>query len=85
MIPSTQVTDNKLFAFITVLVFKTLIRKVLFINRKDNRNLKNKLHFIKNSKFHRYITAKQYIVAMQNFQDAFEIRSNQLSVFFQFQ
>ena len=52
MIPSTQVTDNKLFAFITVLVFKTLIRKVLFINRKDNRNLKNKLLFIKNSKFH---------------------------------
>ena len=38
MIPSTQVTNTGNFAFIVVLVFKLLSRKVLFINRKDNRN-----------------------------------------------
>ena len=38
MIASTQITNNKIFAFIAVLVSKLLSRKVLFINRKDNRN-----------------------------------------------
>ena len=38
MIVSTQITDTETFTFIVVLVVKLLIRKVLFINRKDNRN-----------------------------------------------
>ena len=38
MIPSPQITNAELFAFVAVLVFKLLSRKVLFINRKDNRN-----------------------------------------------
>ena len=38
MIVSTQITNTEIFAFIAVLVFKLLSRKVLFINRKDNRN-----------------------------------------------
>ena len=38
MIASTQITSTEIFAFIAVLVFKLLNRKVLFINRKDNRN-----------------------------------------------
>ena len=38
MISSTQITNTEIFAFITVLVFKLLSRKDLFINRKDNRN-----------------------------------------------
>ena len=38
LIASTQITSNEIFAFIAVLVFKLLSRKVLFINRKDNRN-----------------------------------------------
>ena len=38
MIASTQITNTEIFAFIAVLVFKLLSRKVLFINRKDNRN-----------------------------------------------
>ena len=37
MICSTQITNTETFAFIAVLVFKLLSRKVLFINRKDNR------------------------------------------------
>ena len=38
MIASTQKTNTEIFAFIAVLVLRLLSRKVLFINRKDNRN-----------------------------------------------
>ena len=38
MIASTQIICTEVFAFIVVLVFKLLSRKVLFIKRKDNRN-----------------------------------------------
>ena len=38
MISSTQITNTEIFASIAVPVFKLLSRKVLFINRKDNRN-----------------------------------------------
>ena len=37
MIASTQI-NTEIFAFITVLVFTLASLKVLFINRKDNRN-----------------------------------------------
>ena len=35
---SKQVINTEIFTFIAILVFKLLSRKVLFINRKDNRN-----------------------------------------------
>ena len=38
MIASTQITNTEISALIAVLVFKFLSRKVLFINRKGNRN-----------------------------------------------
>ena len=38
MIASTQLKNTEIFLFMAVLVFKLLSRKVLFINRKDNRN-----------------------------------------------
>ena len=38
MIASTKIANTEIFAFITVLVFKLLSPKVLFTNRKDNRN-----------------------------------------------
>ena len=38
VIASTQITNTEVFAFIAVIPFKSLSRKVLFINRKDNRN-----------------------------------------------
>ena len=38
MIVLAQKVDIEIFAFIFVLVSKLLNRKVLFINRKDNRN-----------------------------------------------
>ena len=34
----THITNTEIFAFIAILVFKLLIREVLFINRKNNRN-----------------------------------------------
>ena len=34
----TQITNSEIFEFIAVLVFKLLSRKVLFINKKGNRN-----------------------------------------------
>ena len=37
-ITSTQIRNSEIVAFIAVLVFNLLSRKVLFINRKDNRN-----------------------------------------------
>ena len=37
-IASTQITNTEIFTFIDVLVFKLLSCKVLFINRKNNRN-----------------------------------------------
>ena len=38
MIASTQITNAEIFAFMAVVVFNLLSRKVLFINRKDKRN-----------------------------------------------
>ena len=37
MIASTEITNTEIFVLIVVLVIKLLSRKVLFINRKDNR------------------------------------------------
>ena len=47
MISSTQITNTGNFAFIVVLVFKLLSRKVLFINRKDNRNCQKVGYFLR--------------------------------------
>ena len=38
MITTTQITTTEIFAFLAVLVFKLMSRKVMFINRKDNGN-----------------------------------------------
>ena len=38
MMASTQITNTEIFVITAVLVFTLLNRKVLFINRKDNRN-----------------------------------------------
>ena len=47
MIASTQITNTEIFVFIVVPVFKLLSRKVLLINRKDNRKSLKKGHFFK--------------------------------------
>ena len=38
MIPSTQIINTEMFAFIAVVAFRLLSNKLLFVNRKDNRN-----------------------------------------------
>ena len=38
MIASTQIANTEIFAFVPVVVFKLFSRKVLFINRKGNKN-----------------------------------------------
>ena len=38
MIASTQIANTEILALMAVIVFKILSRKVLFINRKGNRN-----------------------------------------------
>ena len=38
MVASTKITNTKIFAFIAAQVFKLLKPKILFINRKHNRN-----------------------------------------------
>ena len=37
-IASPQITNTEILAFIAVLVFKLLSRKVLFVNKKNHRN-----------------------------------------------
>ena len=46
MITSTQITETYIFTFRAVLVFKLLTRRVLFINRKDNRNCNKVGYFL---------------------------------------
>ena len=51
MITLTQVTNTEIFAFTAILVFKSLSRKVLFIDRKDNRNCQKEDYFLRKLKF----------------------------------
>ena len=51
MITSTQITNTEIFAFIAVLTFKLLSRKLLFINRKTIETVKKSTTFLKNSNF----------------------------------
>ena len=47
MIPSTQITETRIFAFIAFPVFKLLSRRILVINGKDNRNCEKRGHFLR--------------------------------------
>ena len=53
MIFSSQMTNTSIFAFIAVLVFKSLSCKVLFINRKDNRNCQKVVYFLRKQQISR--------------------------------
>ena len=39
LIALTEITDSEIFAFLSVLAFKLLSRKIFFINRKNKINL----------------------------------------------
>ena len=51
MIVSTQIPNTEIFGFITVLVFKLLSRKILFINKRQLKLLKSRLLFKKIANF----------------------------------
>ena len=52
IIASSQITNTEIVTFIALLVFKLLSRKVLFIKEKTTETVKNRLLFLKNSKFY---------------------------------
>ena len=59
MITSAQITNTEFFAFIAVLVFKLLNRKVLLINRKKQQKLlKSRLVFKEIANFMRKLLKK---------------------------
>ena len=51
MITSTRITNTEIFVFTAVLVFKLLNCKVLFINKKHNRNCYKVGFFKENNEF----------------------------------
>ena len=52
IIASSQITNTEIVTFIALLVFKLLSRKILFIKEKTTETVKNRLLFLKNSKFY---------------------------------
>ena len=66
MIASRQITNSEFFTFIAVLVFKLLIRKVLFINKKGNKKLlKRRLLFKKIANFSDMVKHKLRVASYQ--------------------
>ena len=86
MITSTQITNTEIFAFIAVLVFNLMCRKVLFINKQDKRNCEKVSYFLRKEQISRVNSAKFYIVGMWKFQDTLETRKrsfiNAFSIWF---
>ena len=57
MITSSQITNTEIFAFIAVLGFQFLSHKVLFINRRDNRNFLRKWQILRVTRKPSFISA----------------------------
>ena len=72
IIASTQITNTEIFAFIAILIFKLLNRKVLFINKKDNRNYQKVGYFLRKQQILRVIFYRIINTWNPNFQDTFE-------------
>ena len=76
MIASTQITNTEIFAFISVLLLKLLIRKVLLTNGKRQwKLLKSRLIFKKIADFTGQLL--QNYKQMRNFQDTPFFMNNQ--------
>ena len=72
MIALTQTTNTEIFAFIAVLVFKLLSRRVLFINRKDNRNCEIVRYFLNEVRNSR-VTISNYETELRKMTSHFEV------------
>ena len=84
IIKNDIITNTEFFAIITVLIFTLLSRKVLFINRKDNRNLKSRLPFKKIASFTGKLLQTYKKLEYKIFRILLEHVSNHSSVLFQF-
>ena len=85
MIASTQIRSTETFAFIAVLDFKLLSRKVLFINRKDKKKLlKSRLPFKKIANFMGQLLQIYKQLLCKIFRILLKQVSCHLSVLFQF-
>ena len=58
MIPSTQIANTKIFAFVAVVIFNLLSHKVSFTTEKTIETVKKQATFYQNSKFNGQIAAK---------------------------
>ena len=72
MIALTQIIKTEILAFIAFLVFKLLNDKVLFINRKDNRNCPIRLLFKNIANFTGKLLQDYKYLECKIFQDTFE-------------
>ena len=61
MIGSTQITNAEICAFVVSLVFNLLIRKVLLIKRKGNKNCYKVSYFLRRWTISRVILLQSYI------------------------
>ena len=79
MTASTQIRNTEIFAFVAFLVFKLLSRKVLLINRKDNRLLFKKIanFIVKLLQNYKYLECEIFRIFLKHVSD-------HLSVLFQF-
>ena len=68
----TQTTNTEIFAFIAVLVFKLLSRRVLFINRKDKRNCEIVGYFLNEVRNSR-VTISSYETELRKMTSHFEL------------
>ena len=84
MLASIQTTNTEIFAFIAVVVFKLLNSTVLFIKRKDNRNLKSRLLFKKIANFTSKLVQNYKWLECEIFRIFLKDVSEHLSVLFQF-
>ena len=73
MIASAQKTNTEILAFIAALDFKLLSRKVLFINKTDNRNCERVGYFLKTQQVSRVNYCKIINSWSAKFSDTFEI------------
>ena len=81
---ASNTRNSEVFTFIAVLIFKLLSRHALFINRKDNRNLKCRLLFNKITNFTGKLQENYKWLECEIFKILLKHVSDHLSVLFQF-
>ena len=84
MTASTQITNSEIFTFIAVLVFMLVSRKVLFINKRQQKSLKSRLLFKKIANVRGKLLQNYKELECEICSIVFKHAMDSLSVFFQF-